>query len=182
MGSLSTVAFAQLTAARQETDPAAPPAEKKPGTSKYVDVLAAIIPAEVIAAHALIVTEATQVKKVDIDPDPKKENLQQVTDVTDPTALKIAFFGLIFASLILYVATKAVSGASWRRFDYLRMSLPPIAFVAWTLLTEPSAFDGFNQGDLSDTTQLTVGVIVAVVLGAVANLCQKRADADSPGR
>ena len=168
---LSTVAFAQLAASRQQTDPSAP--QKGPG--KYADILAAIIPAEVIAAHAFIVSSATEVKSVTIAGKP-----EQVTDVTDPAALKVAFFGLVLASIVLYAMTKLSTSARWHAWDYVRMMIPPTAFVAWTLVTEPSAFDGFDQGDLNDTTQIAVGVVAAVILGAVAKLCQDKADAATP--
>ena len=175
---MSIVALAQRTKARQLTDPAQPEEDKKPGKGKYVDVLATLIPAEVVAAHAFIISQTTKSKKVDIDPGPK-ENLQEVTDILDPAALRIAFIGLVIACPIIYIAGKG-RGAKWTPWDYVRMVLPALAFVGWTFLTEPSAFDGFNQSDISDTTQIVIGVLAAVILGAIAKFAQDGADAEKP--
>lgn len=181
---MSTVAFAQLTARRQKDDPDAPEAARKAPTGKYADIVAALIPAEVIAAHAVIVSQATEVKKADVTPDaaadPAGTKLEQVTDILDPTALKVAFWGLLVASILLYVFTKLRSGAPWGRLDYVRAAVPGLAFVTWTMLTEPSAFDGFDPGDLSDTTQVAIGVVAAVILGGVAKVSQDSADAEEP--
>ena len=177
---MSIVALANRTALRQKTKPSTPEADKPVAKSKYVDILAALIPAEVVAAHAFIISQTTQTKKVDVNPDPTKVNNQQVTDILDPAALRVAFIGLVIAIPIIYFATKAGSGARWNWWDALRVAIPTLAFVAWTFLTEPSAFDGFDQTKVGDKTQIVIGVVAALILGALAKLTQDRADAEVP--
>jgi hypothetical protein len=177
---LSIVALANRTAARQLTEPNTPEADKPIAKSKYVDILAALIPAEVVAAHAFIISQTVETKDADVEATTAKVNLQEVTDIENTTALQVAFVGLVIACPIIYAAAKAGSKAPWNRWDILRISIPTLAFVAWTMLTEPSVFDGFDQSKIGDKTQIVIGVLAALILGALAKLGQQKADDEAP--
>src|SRR5437868_15448272 len=126
---MSTFAYAALTAKRQKARSQTSTTTAAPGLKTYVDVLAALVPAEVLAAHAAVLSFTT-----------KKQTAQGKTQttITDATSLKIAFWGLIAASVVLYVLGHA---AKWKPADFLRVAIPPLAFVGWCMAQRTTAFD-----------------------------------------
>ena len=85
--------------------------------------------------------------------------------------------------LIGYVFTsgkKIVKRWHWRT-DVLRMIMPPAAFVLWTMLQRPTAFDAtwFAQ-HVSASSRLPFAVAGAVVVGAIAKWLANRADEQQP--
>ncbi|KQV50566.1 hypothetical protein ASC95_14480 [Pelomonas sp. Root1217] len=126
---MSTILYARLTALRVAAPASLSTTKEPPGVSAMLDSLAALVPAEILSAHALIIGFATKV-----------EGGQ--TSITDAGALKLAFFALIVLSMALYVlARNANSQAPWVRLDYVRMCIPQLSFVVWTLLQRVTAFD-----------------------------------------
>lgn len=61
---MSTLAYAALTAKRQTTSAGESTTSGQPGMKTYVDVLAALVPAEVLAAHAAVLGFTTKQKSV----------------------------------------------------------------------------------------------------------------------
>src|ERR1700730_10999912 len=106
-----------------------------PGTGSavknFVDPLTALVPSEVLVAHAVIL-QATSKPGKDAAGKP-------VTTISDPTVLKWAFVGLTVLSVILYLAGRRGAGRS--RLDFARAARPPLAFVGWTMLQTGSAVD-----------------------------------------
>ena len=102
---MSIIGYAAITNGRDASNPGATfrDATEETTNSKktYIDALAALVPAEVLAAHALVISYAT-----------KTEN--KVATITDPDTLWIAFWSLCTVSLILYAVPRAIGGR-WKK-------------------------------------------------------------------
>ena len=72
----------------------------------------------------------------------KTEN--KVVTITDAELLSFVFWALCFVSLILY-AVPRYFGGRWEKSDCLRLFIPAIAFVGWTMLQPTSAFDAVSS-------------------------------------
>lgn len=158
---MSTLAYAELTTTRETSKPYTSTKASPPGMGTYVDALAALIPAEVLALHALILSVTTQVK-------------DNVTTITDAATLQWAFFGLLVVSVGLYVVARLFA-KKWDRLDWLRVLIPPLAFVGWTMLQRATAFDALFP-DLSNAPRTVSALFLAVVLGVAATALAYKAD------
>ena len=150
---MSTLAYAQFTTLREDAQPNTSTAATPPGMKTYVDALAALVPAEVLTLHALFLSVTT-----------KAEN--KVTTITAPDILTWAFVGLLILSMVLYLAPRLLA----KKFDWLdwiRMFIPPLAFIGWTMLQRSTAFDAVYPG-MPDAPRTVVALFLAVVLGLVA--------------
>lgn len=164
--SISTVAYAALTSKRQAAPSGASTTTAAPGMKTYLDVLAALVPAEVLAAHAAILTFTT-----------KKDTVhgKSVTTITDPTSLKIAFWGLVAVCVVLYVVGHA---AKWQAADFVRVTIPPLAFVGWCMAQRTTAFDAVSKWGVNQRS--VAAILGALVLGALAAVLAYRADKQNP--
>jgi hypothetical protein len=139
--------------------------ETEKSKKKYIDALAALVPAEVLAAHALVMTWAT-----------KTEN--KVVTITDAELLSFAFYALCIVSLILYAIPRYFGGRlDW--WDGVRLFIPALAFVGWTMLQPMSAFDAVSS--LAQPWRWTYAVILAMILGMAAGLLAYEIDKKAPG-
>jgi hypothetical protein len=167
---MSTLAYAAMTRKREEAAPGTSTKTNSPGVGTYVDALAALVPAEVLTAHAAILTFTT-------DTVTDAEGKATVT-ITQPGTLSGVFYALIAVSMILYAAGR-LTAIKWDRWDCLRMLIPPLAFVGWTMLQKATAFDAiaphFNQASRSATA-----IIGAIVLGLIAAGLAYKADRKTP--
>jgi hypothetical protein len=165
---MSVVAFANMLNGREEVSPEAVAASKnqETGTRDYIVILAGLVPAEILALHAFIV-QATTVKSED----------GETTEITDASTLKWAFWGLIALSVFLYVVVHA---KNWDTYDFLRMFIPVVAFVAWSMALPTTAFDAVVGDDLSVAARSVIAVFLAVVLGVLAEGLTKKADEKQP--
>jgi hypothetical protein len=165
---MSTVAYGALTEARKNTDRGT--VANSTGLGTYIDVLAALVPAEVIAAHAVILTYATETSE---DPTTKK----QVVSITEPGALKATFWVLLVFAVCLFFAgrwlKKGAKKFNWRG-DTVRLALPPSAFVAWTMIQKNTAFDAITKWHGNSRT--IVAILIAVGLAGLATLLSVSAD------
>ena len=127
----------------------------------YIDALAALVPAEVLALHAVILPATTKTSA-------------SVTEITAPGTLSWAFWGLIALSALLYVVPRLLNG-KWDASDYIRLVIPPLAFVAWTMLQRSTAFDAVFPG-LAEAPRTVAALFIAVILGFLASLMAKKAD------
>jgi hypothetical protein len=168
---MSTIAYAALTTRRDEAQPGTSTSSSSPAVKTYVDAVAALVPAEVLTLHALMLTPATDV-------------------VGDHTTIKefavfplfCAFAGLCVLSILLYVlprlADKKLDGLDW-----VRSSIPPLAFVAWTMLQRATAFDAavlYLKLPANDVARTYIGLLLAVALGLTATFLAKQADQKPP--
>ena len=163
---MSTLAYAAMTNAR-EVAPARTSmrAGGSPGVKSYVDALAALVPAEVLAAHATILTFTT------------KTTGETVT-ITERPALVIAFWGLIAVSVILYAGARLMA-SKWDQRDWLRMLIPALAFVGWTMLQKATAFDAVASGLFGEATRNVIAILGGIILGLVAAALAYKADQKS---
>ncbi len=162
---MSTLAYAAFTTSREKAQPGTSGSTQPPGASAVVDALAALVPAEVLTLHALILTATTQTTGA-------------TTTITAEGTLYGAFWGLILLSAIIYL------GARWRggkldRLDWIRMLIPALAFVGWTMLQRATAFDAFWPG-FPDGTRTVIGLFLGVVLGLIAAALAFAADQKLP--
>ncbi|HTT69363.1 MAG TPA: hypothetical protein VMF70_15170 [Gemmatimonadales bacterium] len=164
---MSTLLYGALTTQRLRAEPGTSLDAAPPGLGTYVDALAALVPAEVLALHGLIlsVTTATVVQ----------DGLPQVT-ITEPGTLRYAFVGLIVLSVALYLVPRF---RTRERLDVGRALIPPIAFVAWTMLQRATAFDAVWP-TLGGAPRTVIALFVAAVLGIFAARLAKDADRSVP--
>ena len=167
---MSTLAYAALTTKREEAKPRTSTSTSPPGVGNYVDALAAVVPTEVLTLHAIILSATTSIKPDNTAPG------GTITQITDALWLSRAFYGLIVLSIVLYVFPRL---SKWDKFDYLRAAIPPVAFVAWTMLQRATAFDAIAPG-LSDSARTVIGLFVAVLVALLAGLLATGADKKVP--
>jgi hypothetical protein len=176
---VSTLAYATLTKLREAAPPGTSdskaaadsdnPDAGRPGVTVWADAAAALVPAEVLAAQAFlvgVVTEQQDRPLLSADP---------VTVFTDPHAAKWMFWGLLVVSLVIYVAGNV---GHWHAADWLRMLIPPAAFVLWSALQPGALFDAV--ADWSTAERYGIGAIGAIALGAIAKVLAYRADQLEP--
>jgi len=175
---MSTLAFAALTNKREEAAPGTSSTKNPPGVSTFVDALAALVPAEVLTLHALILT-VTTTTAAQVTTAAATASPVAVTTISDPTTLKWAFAGLIVLSIILYVVPRF---KNWELLDYVRAAIPPLAFVAWTMLQRSTAFDAIAPGSFKDAPRTVIGLFLAVILGLVAATLSRMADQKEPSQ
>ncbi len=147
---MSTLAYAALTTKRDLAEPGTSREDAPPGVGTWVDALAALVPAEVLALHAVIISMTTP-----------SENGQDVRG-----ALVVAFVGLSVLSAALYVVPRLRQG-TWDSLDYVRVFIPPLAFVGWTMLQRATAFDAVWP-QLPQATRMVAALLLAAVLSLVA--------------
>jgi len=161
---MSTIVFAALTRKRIGAAPGKSLAEQPPGLRTYVDALAALVPAEVLAVHAIVLSFTT-----------KTVNGQ--TNITDPGTLTVVFYALIGLSILLYIFGRLGKKLQW--WDILRALIPPLAFVGWTMLQRSTAFDVILP-NMTEAPREATAVIGAVILSAAASLLANIADKSLP--
>ena len=165
---MSTWAYAKLTKKRSGASTGTSTSTSPPGLSTYIDMVAALVPAEVLAAHATILSFTSKTV-----PDPSGIN---VTTITHPETIRLAFYVLLALSIVLYV----FSGPPLKKFrDHLRVPIPLLAFVTWTMLQKPSAIDVIWPS-LEETTRFAIAVLAAVFLAAAAKALADKADESDP--
>jgi hypothetical protein len=103
---VSTLLYATLTNKRDDAKPDTSTSTQPPGVGNYVDALAALVPAEVLTAHGVLLTFTTMTDS------------RGLTTVTEVPTLRGAFFALIALSMVLYAAAR---WKNWDRLDYLRI-------------------------------------------------------------
>lgn len=160
---MSSLLYGALTRKREEAPPGTSSTDNPPGVSTYVDALAALVPAEVLAVHAIIMSLATETEG-------------GVTTITAPAQLSFWFIFLPIIAAVLYVAGL---GKRPDRLDALRMLIPALAFVGWTMLQPTTAFDGIAP-NFDPDSRWSVGLALAVVLGIVAGALGVKADKKVP--
>jgi len=159
---MSTLAYAELTNKREAAVPRTSTTTAPPGMKTYMDALAALIPAEVLTLHALVLSATTRITG-------------GVARITAPGTLRWAFWGLVALSVALYVAPRLLAGHWDKKRDWFRTAIPPLAFVGWTMLQRTTAFDAVLP-TLPEASRTVAALFLAAVLGAVSTLLAIRAD------
>ncbi len=162
---MSTIAYAEFTTKRSQAVPGTSSAQAPPGISTFQDALAALVPAEVLALHAVILPFTTKTE-------------QTVTSITEKSTLAWAFWGLLVVCILLYIAPRLLKG-KWDRLDYIRMLIPPLAFVGWTMIQRATAFDAVFPS-LADAPRTLIALFIAALLGILATILANLADQKPP--
>jgi hypothetical protein len=167
---MSTLAYAQLTTKREASPPNTSTSQSPPGVNTYVDALAALVPSEVLTLHAVILSVTTTI-----------DAKNKVTTISDPPTLAWAFIGLLLVSIGLYVVPRILA-KKWDQLDWIRMLIPPLALVGWTMLQRSTAFDAVlvvcPNSILAGpgAARTVIALFLAVILGAVATSLAYKAD------
>jgi hypothetical protein len=160
---MSTLAYAALTTRHEEAT-----GESPSGVKSYIDAMAALVPAEVLALHALIVSVTTRTSGDD--------EAGVTTTITEPGTLEAAFWALIVLSVVLFVVPRV---KKWKRLDIVRMLLAPAAFIIWCMLQRSTAFDAVASG-VADAPRTVFALLAAAVVGiAAAALANKAEQAEA---
>jgi hypothetical protein len=160
---MSSLLYGTLTRTREAAPPGTTMSDRPPGVNTYVDALAALVPAEVLAVHALVISWATKTEA-------------GTTTITAPQQLTFWFWFLIVLAAVLYVAGLRAVPRGW---NLVRMVIPSAAFLGWTMLQPTTAFDAVGAALPADW-RWTLGLALAVVLGLVAALLGVVADRKAP--
>lgn len=172
---MSSFAYGALTAKRQgEASKTSTTDDGKPGIGTYLDVLAALVPAEVLALNAALLPVMTTTSKV---------KGQSTTTITEPGALKALFVISIVLSAGLYVVGHTRQGKKAEKaptaLRFLPMLIPAAAYVGWTMLGGSTAFSAVAP-DMSYAVRELIAATGAIVLGIVATSVGIKADKEEP--
>lgn len=159
---MSIIAYAQFTSARERAAPGTSTLQNPPGVSTYLDAVASLVPAEILTVHGAILSVTTQ-KAADGS-----------IKIEDPTTLAFAFYAALLVSVIIYVFSRVHSG-TWDKLDWVRMIIPPLAFVGWTMIQKATAFDAVWPS-LKDAPRTVIAIFLAVLLGLLATDLAYKAD------
>lgn len=184
---MSSVAFGALTTRREESPSGTSTTTQPPGLNSYIDILAALVPAEVLAIHSLVIaTLATS-------------NAQGATQINELSTLRWAFWLLMGLSVVLFVlgrrpvpapppppaaggqpahgALRSL-GRGWQRWewqDWIRLAIPPAAFAGWVMLEPASAWNAVAP-HMSSGMRTLVALVDAVLLAALTKALAAHAD------
>jgi hypothetical protein len=162
---MSTIVYASLANRRESAPAGSRGLETQNGVSSYLDAAAALVPAEVLSLHAVILSLAT------------RSSDSGATVITDVATLRWAFFGMIFLSVVFYAMPRiAESGHSVKlnALDLARALIPPLAFIAWTMLQPLTAFDAVFP-EFTGAGRSVAALFLAVLLGIAATFLAKLA-------
>jgi hypothetical protein len=150
---LSTFAYAVVSQQREEHKQQPIDGGRPVGPlSGYTEAMAGLVPAEVLALHAVVLSFTTET-----------DAGTNTTIITRPELLTVAFWGLFALSIGLFLLAK---GRHLVKKDWGRACVPPAAFIAWTMLQRSTAFDAVS--DMDTATRNVVAAFTAVVLVALA--------------
>lgn len=156
---MSSFAYGALTRKREEAAADTSTDENPPGVKTYVDALAALVPAEVIAVHSIVISYAVAME-------------DGSSTIRAPEQLAFYLWFLLVLAPAFFLGGLQRVPAGW---DYVRLLIPAVAFVAWTLLQPMTAFDGVAPG-FSPDWRWALGLAVASVIGLVAGALGMVAD------
>lgn len=164
---MSTLAYAALTAKRQDTASTTNTKGKsftigQPGMGGWLDAVAALVPAEVLALHGLVVSLTTT-------------NKDGAWKILHPVELRWSFLVLTVFSVGFYWMGLKLAQRKLEGWHLARAVIPGLAFVAWTMLQRATAFDAvLPRMPLVARTLVALGI--AVLLWAAARLLASEAD------
>jgi hypothetical protein len=138
--------------------------------NKIVEGLAAVIPADVIALHALVLAATTETVAA-------TKSAEGAVRIVSRTALQWSLPVLALLAIGLFVLghLKASESPSWRwdKLDFVRMFLPASAFLAWAALTGTSAATPWLEHLDKGWAPLIGGTLGVVVLALATSLADK---------
>ncbi|MEK6225575.1 MAG: hypothetical protein AABM40_04685 [Chloroflexota bacterium] len=157
---MSVLAYGQIVRrSRAPSTRGLPRAAAQEGESKLVTAVAALVPAEILAAHAFILSKAT------------KLDSEGTTTITNAGALQLSLPGLFVLALIVYLISRGFS--DWQVLDFVRLFIPAVSFLVWTALIGTSALSPWLANLAKDGRAVApeavfaAAIITAVLLIAV---------------
>jgi hypothetical protein len=127
--------------------------------NKLVASLAALVPAEVLGAHAVIVTVTTAT------------DAAGTTTITHPDVLKACFVLLLGLTAVVYLIGRGIP-QHWDRTEILRLLLPCVSFVVWTGLLGTSALTPWIPAGVSHAAVVAGAALFAVLVVALSTKLQ----------
>lgn len=175
---MSTFAYAQLTNTREAATPGTSTTTSSPGIKTYIDAFAALVPAEILTLHALIIANTTKTEA-------KAQaagatSLGTITTILPDAVqtLNLAFWGLLVLTVALYAVPRYMGG-KWDKFDWIRTCIAPLAFVGWTMLQRATAFDAAFP-EFGAIPRTVVALFLGAVLSGITAALASKADKKSP--
>jgi len=135
------------------------PAVHPAGDNKLVAALAALVPAEILAAHAIIVAVTTAT------------DAAGTTTITHPDVLKVCFILLLGLTAVLYLIGRGIP-QHWTPIEVLRLLLPCVSFVVWTGLLGTSALSPWIPAGVSHAAVVASAALMAVLIVALSSKVQ----------
>jgi hypothetical protein len=166
---MSTIAYAAAARQGEQGSRGASAASDRSSLTTYIGTLAALTPAEVLAAHAAVVAITTT-------------TVNGVVTITAVGTLFGSFVALAVLSIAFYVVGRLTTG-SWQTRDWGRVLIPPLAFVAWTMAQKNTAFDAlllYTSSSCPESARNAMAVIGAVALGLAASALGDKAGKPAP--
>jgi hypothetical protein len=172
---MSTIAFGALSTRREQSDSGKSTSEQPPGVSSYVDILAALVPAEVLAINSIVVASVTA------------QGPGGPATPAEAGTYRWMFGLLLTLAAVLFVLGRRPAPApdpsrsgrttwqNWEWQDLIRMLIPPAAYVCWTMIEPSSVWSAIAPG-MSSGTRLLIPLVGAAVLGAVTKALASHAD------
>ncbi len=132
--------------------------EAKEKDNQLVKAIAAIIPAEIIGVHALVLEATTATDK------------DGTTTITNPEVLKWSLPALVVVTLGTYIISRG-GIEKWNGMaDTWRLVIPAVAFVAWTALIGTSALTPWSGAlGLPHAALVLAAGVVGVLIVAFNN-------------
>ncbi len=180
---MSTIIYSSLSSQREKAPPpGAAGLKSQPGVSNYLDMVAALVPAEVLSLHAVIISFTTEQLESESG---AGADVSAATIITDPGVLKASFLGLVVLSVVLYLMPRLTSKVKTplNLLDIGRSFIPPFAFVAWTMLQPITAFDAVFPdavGAGRTVGALFLAVALGIAAGALAKVAENRPPPEAP--
>jgi hypothetical protein len=132
---------------------------------KAQEVIATLVPAEVLAIHGVLMATGTQVTG---------EGDSADTVISYPGWMQVGFWGCILLSAVLYLAGR--KGLK-EPLAWVGALLTAVAFVLWTLLQPVSALKAFDLPPIPQfgytVIALIGGALLAVAVSAVSGKTEK---------
>jgi len=139
-----------------------------------MDAFAALVPAEVLTLHGLIIAATTRMGDAVAAGAPKAAPSATILPEAMAT-LGYSFWGLVVLSIALF-AVPRYTGGRWDWFDWIRVSIAPLAFVGWTMLQRTTAFDAAFP-DLQQVPRTVLALFLGAILGGVTAWLALKVDA-----
>lgn len=154
---MSTIMYARLTREAENhdelrpTDAGGTPAQR---AAAFGERVAALVPSEVLLIYGFVL--AVAVSKAD----------DGSTTIKNSTLLKWSLPGLAALAILLFIIAKT---GQWKPADWVRMLIPGVSFVAWTLLTTTSGLSLFSSFEwVANGVEFIVGAGLGAIMLALA--------------
>ena len=138
---------------RAREDAALADAKEETDTNKYVALIAALVPADVLAIHAIVLSLTTTTDDAG------------TTSITNAGLLGNSFIVLVIVSAALYLLGRGLK--EFKPKDLILLVIPPLSFAAWAALIGTSALTPWVAGVISREALLITATILAVLIIAV---------------